>query len=86
MIGFLVLMIALVGLICAVSYWISWELQDRRRRVGFTRTLWNDAARLFARKNGGIPASGTQFRAADDGPAHCPGGETTPATLETGTL
>ncbi len=85
MAGFLALLLALVGVVCLASYWMSWEIQDKRRRPTFTAMLWSDAARLLGRNSGRIPVSERQSHAAH-GAGRCPGGEITPANAESGTL
>ena len=68
MFGFCAVMLALLSLICLISYWISWEVQHKARRPRFTTKLWNDSMRLLGRESGGITAPGTPSIAAQGDP------------------
>lgn len=64
MAAFCALILALVALICSVSYWFSWEIQHKERRLAFTTRLRNDITQLLGRESSGIPASDAQSIAA----------------------
>lgn len=49
MLGLCAIVLVFLALIGMLSYWISWELQDRNMRPAFVKKLWNDFAGLLHR-------------------------------------
>ncbi len=64
MVGLCGMMLAFAVLIGLATYWISWEVQDKTRRPGFTKMLWSDITRLLRWESGGIPVFRTLSIAA----------------------
>ena len=50
MLGLCAMLLVFLTLIGALSYWVSWELLDKRDRPAFSRKLLDDCASLFQRE------------------------------------
>jgi len=57
MLGLCAMLLVFLAVIGALSYWISWELLDKRTRPAFSKKLLDDCARLFQRD--GVPQTRT---------------------------
>jgi hypothetical protein len=66
MFGFLGFMAVLLAPIFPISYWISWDLQDKRDRSSFATTVWRDFVALVERCAAGVRNGQKQWRAALD--------------------
>ena len=55
MLGLCAMLLVFFALIGTLSYWVSWELLDKRTRPSFTKKLLSDFAGLLQRER--IPGS-----------------------------
>lgn len=55
MLGLCAILLIFFAFIGVLSYWVSWELLDKRTRPSFTRKLLNDFSGLIQRER--IPES-----------------------------
>jgi hypothetical protein len=64
--GFFALLAVLVAPIFLISYWISWDLQDKRHRSSFATTVWRDIVTLVKRCSAGVRNGQSQWFTALD--------------------
>ncbi len=60
MLGLCAMLLVLLAVAAVLSYWVSWELENKYTRPSFMTKVWNDGTGLFGR---------TRDHAAETGPA-----------------
>ncbi len=59
MLGLCAMLLVLFAVAAVLSYWVSWELEDKNTRPGFMAKFWSDFAGLLGRGRTGWEAHAT---------------------------
>ena len=49
MLGLCAMLLIMLAIAAVLSYWVSWELENKNTRPSFTAKLWSDCAGIFGR-------------------------------------
>jgi hypothetical protein len=58
MLGLCAMLLVLLAVAAVLSYWVSWELENKNTRSGFMTKVWNDFSGLFGRGRNQVAESG----------------------------